>query len=50
VDVGDVTTLANPEVVEEIREHVQSAKLKAGKIPEDLPEAMKKEIEQFGEN
>ena len=50
VDVGDVTTLANPEVVEEIREHVQAAKLKAGKIPEDLPEAMKKEIEQFGEN
>ena len=50
VDVGDVTTLANPEVVEEIREHVQSAKLKAGKVPEDLPEAMKKEIEQFGEN
>jgi acetyl-CoA synthetase len=50
VDVGDVTTLANPEVVEEIREHVQAAKLKAGKIPEDLPEAMKKEIEGFGEN
>ena len=50
VDVGDVTTLANPEVVEEIREHVQSAKLKAGKVPEDLPEAMKKEIEQFVEN
>lgn len=50
VDVGDVTTLANPEVVEEIREHVQAAKLKAGKIPEDLPEAMKKEIEKFGEN
>jgi hypothetical protein len=28
-DVGDVTTLANPEVVEDIRHHVQSAKVAA---------------------
>ena len=48
MDVGDVTTLANPEVVEEIREQVQGAKMKAGKMPDDLPDAMKKEIERFG--
>ncbi len=48
MDVGDVTTLANPEVVEEIRQQVQSAKVKAGKVPDDLPDAMKKEIERFG--
>ena len=28
-DVGDVTTLANPEIVEDIRHHVQSAKVAA---------------------
>ena len=50
VDVGDVTTLANPEVVEEIKEHVQSAKFKSGNVPKDLPESMKKEIERFGED
>ena len=48
VDVGDVTTLANPEVVEEIKEQVQSAKFKSGNVPKDLPESMKKEIERFG--
>ena len=50
VDVGDVTTLANPEVVEEIKEQVQSAKFKSGNVPKDLPESVKKEIERFGED
>src|SRR6184192_2912155 len=32
-DVGDVTTLANPDVVEEIRHHVQSAKVARNNVP-----------------
>ena len=32
-DVGDVTTLANPEVVEDIRHHVQSAKVARDDVP-----------------
>ena len=35
-DVGDVTTLANPEVVDEIRHHVQSEKLARGEVPREL--------------
>src|SRR5207249_8224603 len=37
-DVGDVTTLANPEIVDSIRHHVQSEKLTRGKIPRKLSE------------
>ena len=50
VDGGAVRTLATHEVVEEIKEHVQSAKFKSGNVPKDLPESMKKEIERFGED
>ena len=32
-DVGDVTTLANPEIVDDIRHHVQSEKLSRGETP-----------------
>ena len=37
-DVGDVTTLANPEIVEDIRHHVQSEKLAHGETPRELSE------------
>ena len=42
LDIGDVTTLANPDIVEQIRVLVQGeARLKTKKGPED--------IEHFGE-
>ncbi len=47
-DVGDVTTLANPEVVEDIRHHVQSAKVAKGELPRELTEAEYEEIRRFG--
>ena len=49
MDVGDTTTLANPEIVEEVRLQVQSAKVKAGEVPEDLPAAVQDELRRFGE-
>jgi acetyl-CoA synthetase len=48
-DVGDVTTLANPEVVEQIRELVQSEKRARGEQPKDLSQREKGEIETFGQ-
>ncbi len=47
-DVGDVSTLANPEIVEEIRQQVQSAKAARGEVPQALSAEDKKEIESFG--
>jgi acetyl-CoA synthetase len=47
-DVGDVTTLANPEVVDSIRHHVQSEKVASDDVPRDLTEAEYEEIKQFG--
>jgi len=47
-DVGDVTTLANPEIVEGIRHHVQSAKVAKGELPRELTEAEYEEIRKFG--
>ena len=47
-DVGDVTTLANPEMVESIRHHVQSEKLAHGEVPRELTEAEEAEIKAFG--
>jgi acetyl-CoA synthetase len=47
-DIGDVTTLANPEVVETIRRHVQSAKLAKGETPRELTEAERAEISAYG--
>ena len=48
-DVGDVTTLANPEVVEEIRVHVQGEKTAHGEVPKELSGEEAKEIEAFGQ-
>ncbi len=48
-DVGDLTTLANPEVVEHIRHHVQHEKLMRGEVPRDLSEQEQAEIASYGE-
>jgi acetyl-CoA synthetase len=48
-DVGDVTTLANPEIVDEIRHHVQSEKLAHGETPRELSEKEKQEIAAYGQ-
>ena len=47
-DVGDVTTLANPEIVEQIREQVQSTKEAKGEAQRELTEAEQQEIKAFG--
>jgi acetyl-CoA synthetase len=47
-DTGDVTTLANPEIVEEIRHQVQDAKLAKGEQPKELSETEVEEIKAFG--
>jgi acetyl-CoA synthetase len=48
-DVGDVTTLANPEIVEEIRHEVQAEKSARGEVPRELTEEEKREIAAFGQ-
>ena len=47
-DVGDVTTLANPEIVDSIRHQVHSAKAATDDVPRELTEAERAEIESFG--
>jgi acetyl-CoA synthetase len=47
-DVGDVTTLANPEVVDGIRHQVQSVKVAKGDTPRELSDTEKAEIQAFG--
>jgi acetyl-CoA synthetase len=47
-DVGDVTTLANPEIVDKIRRFVQSEKVKRGEVPRELSAQEREEIAGFG--
>src|SRR5262249_32406518 len=47
-DVGDVTTLANPEIVDDIRHHVQSEKVARDDVPRQLTETEFEEIKKFG--
>jgi acetyl-CoA synthetase len=47
-DVGDVMTLANPEIVDEIRHHVQAEKSAKGEVPRELSEQEKAEIAAYG--
>src|SRR5712691_4392705 len=47
-DTGDVTTLANPEIVDDIRHHVQGAKVARDDVPRQLTEAELEEIRKFG--
>jgi len=48
-DVGDVSTLANPEIVDEIRHHVQSEKVARGETPRGLTEQEQQEIATYGQ-
>jgi acetyl-CoA synthetase len=48
-DVGDTTTLANPEVVEDIRHHVQAEKVARGDVPRELSPQEMEEIKAFGQ-
>src|SRR3989475_4123991 len=45
---GDITTLANPEVVATIKHHVESEKVKSGQTPRELTEKELDEIKAFG--
>jgi acetyl-CoA synthetase len=47
-DVGDTSTLANPEIVDSIRDHVQTEKRARGEVPQDLSTKEKEEIAAFG--
>jgi acetyl-CoA synthetase len=47
-DVGDVTTLANPEIVDEIRHRVQSEKVARGEEPRELSAEEAADIKAFG--
>jgi acetyl-CoA synthetase len=49
-DVGDVTTLANPEIVEDIRRQVQAAKHASGQVPRELTATEVAEIQSFGDS
>jgi acetyl-CoA synthetase len=48
-DVGDVTTLANPEIVEDIRHQVHAAKAANEDVPRELTAQERAEIEAFGQ-
>jgi acetyl-CoA synthetase len=47
-EVGDITTLANPDIVDSIRRHVQSEKLAQGEVPRKLTPEEAEEIKAFG--
>ena len=47
-DVGDVSTLANPEIVDDIRQHIQGEKLARGEVPRELSPQEAEEIKAFG--
>ncbi len=47
-DVGDVSTLANPEIVDVIRHQVQSTKAERDEVPRELSPEEKEEIRSFG--
>jgi acetyl-CoA synthetase len=48
-DVGDITTLANPEIVEDVRHQVQTTKVMRGDLPRPLSPDELEEIRQFGQ-
>jgi acetyl-CoA synthetase len=47
-DVGDTSTLANPEIVDQIREHVQSVKRSRGEDVQALSKREQEEIATYG--
>jgi len=46
---GDITTLANPEVVDTIRQQVHSEKVRRGETPRELTEQELEEIKKYGQ-
>jgi len=46
--IGDTTTLSNPEVVENLRQYVQSEKVARGQVPRELSPQEMEEIKAFG--
>ena len=44
-----MTTLANPEIVDDIRHHVQSEKVARGEVPRELSPQEIEEIKAFGQ-
>jgi acetyl-CoA synthetase len=46
---GDITTLANPEIVATIKHHVESEKVNRGQTPRELSEKELEEIKAFGQ-
>ncbi len=46
--VGDVQTLANPEIVDSTRRYVQSEKITRGETPRELSETEIQELKEFG--
>jgi acetyl-CoA synthetase len=49
-DVGDVSTLANPEIVDQIRHRVQSEKLARGELPRELTPQEAEKVKAFGQS
>ncbi len=47
-DIGDVSTLANPDIVDHIKHHVQSEKLAHGEVPRELTPEEAAEVKAFG--
>jgi len=47
-DVGDITTLANPEIVDKINQQVRSEKVARGEAPRELTPEEEAEIKAFG--
>jgi acetyl-CoA synthetase len=47
-DVGDISTLANPDVVDKIKEQVHAAKKERGEDLQELSKEEQKEIAEFG--
>ena len=48
-EVGDTSTLANPDIVDDIRHYVQSEKLAHGEVPRELSPQEAEEIKAFGQ-
>ncbi len=47
-EVGDISTLANPDIVDTIRHHVQAKKLAQGDVGRELTKEEREEIEAYG--
>jgi acetyl-CoA synthetase len=48
-EVGDISTLANPDVVDQIKDHVQNIKQQRGEDQQELSKKEKEEIASYGQ-